>query len=511
MNGRLAAYNITAADTPTSIYRCRTDGYGMATVSLVNRSLSTAQLTISIHADSEDTEGDILEYKTDLLPKNVLERSAMTIPSGSYLTIESDVVGISAVVWGTEVGTLDAALDDVSEAPIAWSQTFGLDNPNAYGTGTTDQMGDENIAIGNNYMIIGARLEDDAGGDSSGKAYVFNTTSGTLTYTLDNPNASGTTAGDEFGFAVAVSDNYFVVSASREDDANGADQGTVYVFDASTGNLARTIANPNSSYQNGDRFGQKLAMDGDTVLVGAPFTGNYDGRAYLIDASTGSTLHTLNNPNQFGEGGSDDQFGIDVAIQGGLCIVGAFHEDVVSDTRSGVAYIFNVGSGILAHTLVNPDADGNPGNDRFGNSVAIHGSYAAVGATGADDAATNKGMVYIYNTSTGALIHSLSSPDGEAIGHFHSLAMDAEYVYIAAYYATVGGYTSQGKVYVFRISTGTLVHTIDNPDPDTAAVNGSTYFGYAIAANNTRIAIAEPRRSVGSFDNSGKAYIYDLD
>ena len=119
MNGRLAAYNITAADTPTSVYRCRTDGYGMATVSLVNRGLSTAQLTISIHADSEDTEGDIIEYKTELLPKNVLERSAMTIPSGSYLTIESDVVGISAVVWGTEVGTLDAALDDVSEAPTA--------------------------------------------------------------------------------------------------------------------------------------------------------------------------------------------------------------------------------------------------------------------------------------------------------------------------------------------------------------------------------------------------------
>jgi hypothetical protein len=370
-------------------------------------------------------------------------------------------------------------------------------------------MGDECIAIGNNYLVIGARLEDDAGGNSSGKAYVFNTTSGTLAYTLDNPNSSGTTADDQFGFSVAVSDNYFVVGAAREDDATGTDQGAVYVFDASTGSLARTIANPNSSYQNGDQFGYSMAMDGDTLLVGAPYTGNYDGRAYLFDASDGSTLHTLNNPNQFGEGGSDDQFGISVDIQGGLCIVGAFHEDVVSDTRSGVAYIFNVGSGILAHTLVNPDADGNPGNDRFGQSVSIHGSYAAVGATGADDAATNKGMVYIYDTSTGSLVHSLSSPDGEGIGH--NLAMNADYVYVPAYYATVGGYASQGKVYVFRISTGTLVHTIDNPAPDSAAVNNSTYFGYAIDSVGTRIAIAEPRRTIGSADNSGKAYIYDLD
>ena len=64
-------------------------------------------------------------------------------------------------------------------------------------------------------------IEDDAGGTSSGKAYIFNVTSGALVHTLDNPNAYSTSASDYFGYSVAISGNSAIVGAYGEDDAGG--------------------------------------------------------------------------------------------------------------------------------------------------------------------------------------------------------------------------------------------------------------------------------------------------
>ena len=50
------------------------------------------------------------------------------------------------------------------------------------------------VAISGNSAIVGAYGEDDAGGTSSGKAYIYNVTSGALVHTLDNPNAYGTSS-----------------------------------------------------------------------------------------------------------------------------------------------------------------------------------------------------------------------------------------------------------------------------------------------------------------------------
>ena len=47
-----------------------------------------------------------------------------------------------------------------------------LDNPNAYDTSAEDQFG-RSVAISGNYAIVGAYREDDAGGLASGKAYVY--------------------------------------------------------------------------------------------------------------------------------------------------------------------------------------------------------------------------------------------------------------------------------------------------------------------------------------------------
>ena len=55
---------------------------------------------------------------------------------------------------------------------------------------------------------------------------------GDLLYTLDNPNAYGTSSGDRFSIQVSISESYAIVGAYFEDDAGGTSSGKAYIFSA---------------------------------------------------------------------------------------------------------------------------------------------------------------------------------------------------------------------------------------------------------------------------------------
>ena len=229
-----------------------------------------------------------------------------------------------------------------------------LDNPNAYGTSVADQFGRQS-AISGNYAIVGAYGEGDAGGITSGKAYIFNVTSGALVHTLDNPNAYGTSADDRFGGSVAISGNYAIVGAYFEDEAGRFDPGKAYIFNVSTGALVHTLDNPTAySTSSYDRFGYSVAISGDIAIVGAYFeddAGGYSsGKAYIFNVTSGALVHTLDNPNAYGTI-QTDYFGQAVAISGNSAIVGAYGEGDAGGVFSGKAYIFNVTTGALVHTI----------------------------------------------------------------------------------------------------------------------------------------------------------------
>jgi len=51
-----------------------------------------------------------------------------------------------------------------------------------------------------------------------------------LLHTLDNPNAYGTSAGDNFGINVSISENKCMIGATGEDDAESSNSGKAYIF-----------------------------------------------------------------------------------------------------------------------------------------------------------------------------------------------------------------------------------------------------------------------------------------
>ena len=281
-----------------------------------------------------------------------------------------------------------------------------LDNPNAYGTSTDDYFGYVvSISISGNYAIVGAWGEDDGGGANSGKAYIFNVTTGALVHTLDNPNPYSTSYDDRFGQSVAISGNYAIVGAYFEDDAGGTESGKAYIFNVTTGALVHTLDNPNARNTSaGDQFGNSVAISGNYAIVGAysedDAGGLNSGKAYIFNVTSGALVHTLNDPNAY-SASNNDRFGISVSISGNYAIVGATGEDDSGGLSSGKAYIFNVTTGALVHTLDNPNAYGTSAGDQFGESVAIDGNYAIVGARLEDDSGgTSSGKAYIYYLDT---------------------------------------------------------------------------------------------------------------
>jgi hypothetical protein len=514
MNGKLAAGNLTTANVATSVYRCRTTGAAFISVSICNRSAETAEITLGVSdsANSSDV-ASIIEYKTELLPKNVLERTGVAVSSTQYLTVTSSVANVSVVATGVETGTFD---DSIPEIAIVYFESLTspltLDDENVYGTGAGDQFG-RSVAVSGDKTIIGAFGEDAATGAGTGAAYIINT-GGTLVHTLTNP---GGAADDGFGLSVDISSNTAVVGAY----GHNTYAGRAFIYNVSSGALEHTISPPTSA--NSLSFGETVRTDGVNAIISSPGEGSnggasgtaQEGKAHIFNVSTGSLVHTLDHPNSSGGDSAYDQFSNDaVDISGGYAIVGAYNETPVG----GKAYIFNVSSGALVHTLDNPNADGAATTDRFGSAVAIDGDYAVVGnhTEYYSSGSTGAGVVYIYNVTTGALLHTVASPikddvDGD-YGNFGKV------VDVSGYYAVIGseGYSvpssSNGRAYVVDVRTGTVVQTIENPNAYGVGIQDK--FGSAVAIDNRTLVIGAYQEDEAgsevaySTDNSGKAYVY---
>lgn len=149
------------------------------------------------------------------------------------------------------------------------------------------------VGVSGSTLVVGA-LYDSTGARGAGSAYIFDAATGSLLRTFNNPTPA---LYDNFGSSVAVSGSTVVVGAPG-DDTGATDSGAAYIHDAGTGNLLWSLNHPTPAASDG--FGSSVAVSGSMVLVGAPGddTGATDaGSVYIFDAVTGNLLRTLNNPH----------------------------------------------------------------------------------------------------------------------------------------------------------------------------------------------------------------------
>jgi len=97
-------------------------------------------------------------------------------------------------------------------------------------------------------------------------------------------------AGDQFGISVAITGDTIVVGASLDDD-NGTDSGSAYVFTHTGTTWTQQAKLTASDGAAGDYFGRRVAIAGDTIVVGARYdddNGTWSGSAYVF-MRTGTT------------------------------------------------------------------------------------------------------------------------------------------------------------------------------------------------------------------------------
>ncbi len=269
-----------------------------------------------------------------------------------------------------------------------WSQQTKLVASDA---AIDDELGRAVFLYGDT-ALVGAPLDDDLGTDS-GSAYVFERTGTTWTQPKKLTAADGA-ADDRFGWSVVLQDGTALVGAPLDDDL-GTDSGSAYVFEragSSWGQQAKLTAGDGAA---DDEFGYSVSLGGDTALVGAVYDDDVQptcGSAYVFERS--GTLWSQQAKLVASDADSDDNFGISVAIDGDIALIGAEYDDS-PDWDAGSAYVFERTGTVWVEQpkILTADLEAH---DHLGRAVALSGETALIGAPWDDDMGSRSGSAYVF-------------------------------------------------------------------------------------------------------------------
>jgi len=374
--------------------------------------------------------------------------------------------------------------------------------------GTAEQNSAEfgcSVALDGDSLVVGARLENVGTNltTDGGAAHVF-TRSGT-TWTRQKLLTAGgdIEASAEFGVAVAIDGDTVLVGADKEDhDSSTTDTGAAYVFTRSSGAWSRQQRiTAGTSRQAGARFGCAVALDGDTLAVGARYetVGGEDhaGAAYVFTRTSGvwSVQERLAAPDE----DADDLFGSRLALDGDTLAVAAVLEDSGGNHYAGAAYLYHRSAAEwgdaerLTAGTVQVDA-------RYGSAVALDGETLIVGAMWENaDGETYAGATYAYRMPA-----ELTASDAAADDYFGlSVSVSGDTVVVGAAYDDDGG-SESGSAYVFVRSGGTWTQQAKLTASDAAA---GDYFGYSVSVSGDTIVVGAFMDDAGG-NQSGSAYVF---
>jgi FG-GAP repeat len=267
-----------------------------------------------------------------------------------------------------------------------------------------------------------------------GSVYVFKNVNGTWTQTqklvaqpdvTPPPNWS-----DFFGWSLAVSGNTLLVGAPFTFDVQGP-TGAAFVFTESNGTWQQAAQLKASDAVAIDYFGQAVGLVDNTAVVGAYNKNGGEGAAYVFTNAGSAWNQTQEIFASDGLPGDSHQFGEALAFNGRILILGAPGPDYVSTGvyPQGAAYVFSETSGTWNQVQKLTAADGAPG-DQFGFAIDLTRRRALIGAPAANVGANpHQGAAYLITDARGGIwsqTEKLVASDGVAYDQFgQSVALRA--------------------------------------------------------------------------------------
>jgi uncharacterized protein (TIGR03437 family) len=414
-----------------------------------------------------------------------------------------------------------------------WSQQAYLKASN---TDASDEFGGA-VAVSGDSIVVGAESEASSATGVNGNqfnnsvidrgaAYVF-TRTGTVwsQQAYLKPSNAGPVF---FGYSTAISGNTIIVGAVHEKsaatgingnqfDTSAEDAGAAYVFVRNGTVWTQQAYLKASNTDAHDNFGQSVALDVDTIVVGAyseassatgvngdqtdnsaPYSGA--GYVFVRNGTTWSQQAYLKASNT----DSNDNFGASVSVSGDTIVVGANYESSASTGvngnqadnslfAAGAAYVFSR-SGTIWTQLAYLKASNTDQGDVFGSSVSVSGttivvsapreSSASPGVNGnqADNSFNGSGASYVF--SLGLDITTASPLPYASQGFNYSTNLTA----------------TGGTSYTWGITSGSLPPLL-NLNPNTGQITGvpnvAGTFTFSVTATDVSLLFATKSFTLG--------------
>ncbi|HSS21648.1 MAG TPA: PQQ-binding-like beta-propeller repeat protein [Pyrinomonadaceae bacterium] len=361
------------------------------------------------------------------------------------------------------------------------------------------------VATNGDTVVVGA-----TGNSNTGAAYVFERNQGGAENwgQVKKLTASDAAGNDQFGRSVAIDVDTVVVGAWLKNSNTGA----AYIFKRNQGgaeNWGQVKKLTASDAAGNDLFGSSVSINADTMVVGAfgkvPGS-NYisTGAAYIFERNQGGT----ENWGQVQKLTSDTvsnyaYFGYSVAINGDTVVVGAYGK------TPGVAYIFERNQGGAENwgqvkSLIASDA---VGGDQFGISVAINNNTLAVGANHGNRATS--GAVYIFERNQNGVeswgqTQELTADDAALQDEFGiSVAIDGDSLVVGAWALNL---QTGGAAYIFERNQNGVTGWVEAQKLTASDVAAHDQFGSSVGIDGDTVVVG----AVGKNSNTGSAYTFGL-
>ncbi len=348
-------------------------------------------------------------------------------------------------------------------------------------------------------------------------------------------------ADDQFGYSLAQSGTTMVVGAYHEDSGvggvnnSGADNsasasGAVYVFDDGGGDWIQQAYIKALETGVNDHFGYSVAIDGNTLVVGAPgeASGVVGDRFDNSAPATGAAyVFTRTDKNwtqraylKASNMGLNDNFGWNVAIDGDWIAISAIGEDSAARgingeqtddcggtnlncaTDSGAVYLFKRSFANSQDTVgvwtqqAYIKASNTAATDRFGYRLAMDDTNLIVGAPNQDTTNTDSGAAYVFVRSGDQWSQQafLKAAVADASDQFGSS------VDIWQHRAVIGAVGEDGAV----------VGINQDPNDNAAAESGAVYVFNRSGSTWSQHSYIKPK-VVGAGDQFGYSVSLDVD
>lgn len=370
-----------------------------------------------------------------------------------------------------------------------------------------DQFG-HSVDLDGDTAIVG--IPQDSSGDGySGSAYVFQWDG-----SVWQPQAKLVAEGSRrLGMAVAIEGDTAVVGApySRVDDRN--DQGAVWVFTRTDGIWSEQDRLLAADGAEADRFGSAVAISQDRILVGAESAdspGVFNrGAAYVFARQ--DTSWAQQAKIEAPDGASSDSFGSSVALEDDTALVGAYFHGVEGRAQQGAVYAFQRLQSAWPFQAKLVASDGAQ-LDHFGKTLDLQGGRAVIAAERSATDPARRGAAYVF-VRQGAFwaeeAKLMSWDSGLAQSGFgSSVGISGDVLLVGAPGAFVGSNLSRGAAYVFRRTAQGWMPEEKLSSSDVGSIDD---VAFAVAVDAGRVLLGAPRADVGENGDQGVVYAFALD